>query len=132
MLDANTCIRYLNGRSLAVVRRVAATPPHEVCLCSVVKGEIWYGARRSADPEGNRTRQDAFFAQFITLPYDDLAAEQYSALRADLAVRGTPIGPNDMMIAAIALAHALTLVTHNTTEFSRVRGLKLDDWELEA
>jgi tRNA(fMet)-specific endonuclease VapC len=131
LLDANTCMRYLNGRSLAIVTRVAATPPDQIALCSVVKGEMWYGARRSSDPAGNRARQDEFFAQYITLPYDDAAADRYSLLRADLAALGRPIGPNDMMIAAIALAHDLILVTHNTSEFSRVNGLKLEDWELE-
>ena len=60
---------------------------------------------------------------------DDPAAEAYGRLRAELARRGTPIGPNDLMIAAIALAYALTLVTHNTAEFSRVPGLRLEDWE---
>jgi tRNA(fMet)-specific endonuclease VapC len=63
------------------------------------------------------------------LPFDDAAAEAYGRLRAELARRGTPIGPNDLMIAAIALAHDLTLVTHNTAEFSRVSGLRLEDWE---
>ncbi len=57
------------------------------------------------------------------------AAEAYGRLRAELARRGTPIGPNDLMIAAIALAQDLTLVTHNTAEFSRVPGLRLEDWE---
>jgi tRNA(fMet)-specific endonuclease VapC len=130
LLDTNACIRYLNGRSLAVVTRVSATPPDRITLCSVVKGEMWFGARRSADPVSNRARQDAFFAQFITLPYDDHAAEHYSILRADLAGQGRLIGPNDMMIAAIALAHSLILVTHNIDEFSRVNGLKLEDWEV--
>jgi tRNA(fMet)-specific endonuclease VapC len=131
LLDANTCIRYLNGRSLSVVTRVAATSPDQIVLCSVVKGEMWFGARRSADPAGNRARQDEFFAQFVTLSYDDAAADHYSRLRADLARIGKPIGPNDMMIAAIALAHELILVTHNTAEFSRIEGLSLEDWEAE-
>jgi tRNA(fMet)-specific endonuclease VapC len=66
--------------------------------------------------------------QFVSLPFDDRAAEEYGKVRAELAVRGTPIGPNDLMIASIALANQVTLVTHNTAEFSRIPGLTLDDW----
>src|SRR5437016_13074261 len=65
--------------------------------------------------------------QFVSLPFDDRAAEEYGKLRAHLAALGTPIGPNDLLIAAIALANRLTLVTHNTVEFSRVPGLVLED-----
>ena len=72
----------------------------------------------------------AFAAGFSTLAYDDRAAAEYAKVRADLAAKGTPIGPNDLMIAAIALANALILVTHNTSEFSRVVGLTLEDWQI--
>jgi tRNA(fMet)-specific endonuclease VapC len=65
-----------------------------------------------------------------SLPFDDAAAEEYGQLRAYLANQGTPIGPNDTMIAAIALANGLTLVTHNTAEFSRVPGLMIKDWQI--
>jgi len=67
--------------------------------------------------------------QVISLPFDDSAAEEYGKLRAHLATVGTPIGPNDLMIAAIALAHRLIVVTHNTVEFSRVPGLLVEDWQ---
>ena len=63
---------------------------------------------------------------------EDRAAEVYGRIRADLAARGTPIGANDLLIAAIALAHTLTLVTHNTGEFSRVARLLLEDWEMSS
>ncbi|HEV3257827.1 MAG TPA: type II toxin-antitoxin system VapC family toxin, partial [Gemmataceae bacterium] len=63
-----------------------------------------------------------------SLPFDDAAAAHYAPLRADLESKGTPIGPNDYQIAAIALANNVTLVTHNTQEFSRVVGLFLEDW----
>lgn len=64
------------------------------------------------------------------MPFDDAAAVVYAEIRAALAQAGKPIGPNDLQIAAIALANDLTLVTHNTREFSRVQGLKLADWEI--
>jgi tRNA(fMet)-specific endonuclease VapC len=64
------------------------------------------------------------------LPFEDRAAKVYGQIRADLETKGTPIGPNDLMIAAIALANDLTLVTHNTAEFSRVPALKFVDWHV--
>ena len=71
----------------------------------------------------------AFCRPFQSLAFDDRAAAEYGKIRADLASQGTPIGPNDLMIASIALSNGLTLVTHNTNEFSRVLGLKLEDWQ---
>ena len=61
--------------------------------------------------------------------FDDVAAKHCAKTRADLAAKGTPIGSNDLMIAATALAHNLTVVTHNTREFCRVENLQLEDWE---
>ncbi len=66
---------------------------------------------------------------FPSAPFDDASAEAYGRLRADLAAEGMLIGPNDLMIAAIALTHGLIVVTHNTAEFSRVAGLTLEDWQ---
>ena len=65
----------------------------------------------------------------MSLPFDDQAASIYGQIRADLAGKGLSIGPNDLMIAAIALAKGVTLVTHNTREFNRVAGLSIEDWE---
>jgi tRNA(fMet)-specific endonuclease VapC len=70
--------------------------------------------------------------RFISLPFDDQSAIIYGQIRAQLVASGTPIGPNDLLIASIALANNLILVTHNTREFSRVEDLRLEDWEIEA
>ncbi len=129
LLDTNTCIRYLNGRAPNIRARLRATHRDQVRVCSIVKAEMFAGALRSTDPVRSLARQTAFFARFISLPFDDAAAEAYGRIRADLLAAGTPIGPNDMLIAAIAVANGLTLVTHNTTEFSRISGLTLEDWE---
>jgi tRNA(fMet)-specific endonuclease VapC len=71
-----------------------------------------------------------FLPSFLSISFDDQTAQVYGQIRADLEAKGTPIGPNDTLIAAIALAHDLTLVTHNSSEFSRVPGLKLVDWHV--
>ena len=101
----------------------------EIAICSVVKAELFYGAMRSNNPTVTLARQQQFLSLFISLPFDDFAALIYGRIRSQLAALGTPIGPNDLQIAAIALANNLTLVTHNTREFSRVSGLILEDWE---
>ncbi len=129
LLDSNACIRYLNGRSVSLRNRLAAMTPGEVGVCSVVKAEMFAGAMRSNDPARTRSKQQTFLEQFVSLPFDDAAAEVYAIIRAQLEAAGTPIGPYDLQIAAIALANGLTLVTHNTREFSRVSGLLLEDWE---
>jgi len=132
LLDTNVCIRLLNGTSTAVQQRLAATNRSDVVVCSVVKAELFYGAMRSRNPDQTLTRYREFLEPFVSLPFDDEAAIAYGQIRADLARKGTPIGPNDLQIAAIALTHNLTLITHNTTEFNRVDGLPLEDWEIEA
>jgi tRNA(fMet)-specific endonuclease VapC len=87
------------------------------------------GARRIANPAATRLQVQTFCAPFVSLPFDDRAAEEYGNLRAHLASLGTSIGPNDRLIAAIDLANGLILVTHNTAEFSSVPGLTLEDWQ---
>ena len=103
--------------------------PSEIALCSVVKAELLYGTRNSKRVEENLKLLDQFFTPLTSLPFDDRCAEEYGIIRAQLAAQGSPIGPNDLLIAAIARTHDVTLVTHNTKEFSRITGLRLTDWE---
>ena len=88
-----------------------------------------YGAAKSKARERTLARLNLFFDAFISLPFDDRSAAIYGDVGADLERRGTPIGPNDLMIASIALANDLILVTHNCREFERVGNLKYEDWE---
>ncbi len=129
LLDTNTCIRHLNRRSESIIRKLASLVPEDIAVCSVVKAELFYGARKSNQPERTLARQQLFLNRFTSLPFDDRAAEIYGSVRVQLEARGTPISPNDLMIAAIAVANGLILVTNNVREFSRVEGLQLDDWE---
>ena len=129
LLDTNTCIVYLNGRNLSLRRRLESQPPYDIAVCSIVKGELFYGARKTANPARTLAQQQEFVNRFVSLPFDDTAANLFGIIRAQLETRGTPIGPYDLQIAAIALANNLILVTHNTREFSRVEGLEIEDWE---
>lgn len=129
LLDTNACIGVLTGRKPSVVARMQKRNPREIFLCTVVKAELYYGARKSAKTSENLALLHDFFAPLQCLPFDDLAAEHYGFIRADLAREGALIGPNDLLIAAIARSRDLCLVTHNSAEFSRVLGLRIEDWE---
>ncbi|MGA2500533.1 MAG: type II toxin-antitoxin system VapC family toxin [Tepidisphaeraceae bacterium] len=130
VLDTNACIRYLNGRAPKLKQHIDATDPADIRVCSVVKAELFFGAARSTDPAGTLQRQKHFLARFTSLVFDDAAAEIYGGIRAQLQALGTPIGPNDLLIASISIANGVTLVTHNVNEFSRVTGLSIEDWEV--
>ncbi len=129
LLDTNTCIRYINGRSPEVRKRLDTVSSRDVVVCSVVKAELFYGAMRSVNQRKTLAAQEQFLSLFLSLPFDDASAMYYGQIRAQLAAQGTPIGSNNLMIAAITLAYQLTLVTHNVKEFIRVENLKIEDWE---
>jgi tRNA(fMet)-specific endonuclease VapC len=128
LLDTNACIHVLNGTSAPVIARFRARSPRQLTLCAVVKAELLYGARKSRRVAENIAHLERFFAPLPSLPFDDACAAEYGLPRADLAGRGTPIGSNDLMIAAIARVHDLTVATNNINEFARVVGLRVEDW----
>jgi tRNA(fMet)-specific endonuclease VapC len=131
LLDTNVCIPYLNGRAPAIRTNLQARKPSEIRVCSVVKAELFAGAQKSTDPIKSLAKQRTFLAPFLSLPFDDAAADFYASIRAHLETRGLPTGSYDMQIAAIALANGCTLITNNVVEFSRVQHLMLEDWEVE-
>lgn len=130
LLDTNTCIRFINGRSPSIRAKMLTIDDANIALCTIVKAEMYTGSAKSQTPQRSREIQEEFFKRFISLPFDDQAAKIYGDIRAELEKGGMPIGGNDLMIAAIALANNLTLVTHNTREFERVAGLSLEDWQI--
>ena len=130
LFDTNTCIRYLNGRAPAIREKALAVTDTDIVISAITKGEMFAGAARSQMPQQTRSRQEAFFVRFVSLPFDDAAANEFGRIRAALEAAGTPIGPYDMQIAAIALVHNLIVVTHNTREFGRIAGLQIEDWEI--
>lgn len=129
LLDTNACIRILNGTSPPLIDRLRAVPRSLVRLSSVVKAELLYDARKSTRSAENLRLLERFFDTVTSLPFDDSCAEEYGLLREELDRAGTPIGPNDLLIAATARVHRAVLVTHNVREFSRVAELRLEDWE---
>lgn len=128
LLDTNVCVDFLNGRFPAVAKKLLSSTPGAVAVSSIAVAELRYGAEKSARPTENHDRLDFLLEDLRTLEFVAAAGAAYGRLRADLEARGTPIGPNDMLIAAQALAHDLILVSADVAEFERVEGLRLDNW----
>ena len=130
LLDTNVCIHLLNEKHPVILQHFRQHSPSDIALCSVVKAELLYGARRSQRVEANLQLLKIFFAPLQSLSFNDECAEHYGQIHADLLTQGKPIGPNDTLIAAIARANDAILITHNSSEFSRVAGLRIEDWEV--
>ncbi len=130
LLDTNAWIAYLNKKPSPIQSRILSAPPENLLLCDIVKAELYYGAHKSTRKAENLTRLEELFLLVHSLPFDTTAARYFGEIRATLERHGTLIGAYDMQIAAIALAHQLVLVTHNTREFSRIPHLRLEDWEI--
>lgn len=126
-LDANTVIHFFKGRG-NVARRLLAVAPTEIALPSVALLELEVGRLKSRNPE-RRQRELEELSAFVTiLPFGPPEAAAAAQVRADLEWAGLTIGPYDVLIAGTALSHRATLVTNNVSEFSRVRGLVVEDW----
>jgi tRNA(fMet)-specific endonuclease VapC len=126
LLDTNTVIHYLKGRE-SVVRRLRAASPREVAIPSVVAYEIEYGTLKLGSGR-RRSIATALLQALEQVPFDHDAAQEAARIRVTLEAHGTLIGPMDLLIAGTALSRGAVLITGNTREFSRVRGLRLMDW----
>jgi tRNA(fMet)-specific endonuclease VapC len=134
LLDTNGWILFLKPHQSGghvIAQRLAQCDEEEILLCSVVKAELWHGAEKYENRTARIAKLGEIFARYRSLPFDDAAARHYADIRHHLESRGQTIGPNDFQIAAICLAHDLTLVSTNTGEFGRVPGLKVEDWTQE-
>lgn len=127
MLDTNLCIRVLKVRPSPVRERFNAEA-ESLCISTVTLFELLYGAEKSARPVENRKTVERFAERLDVLPWDDAAAAHAADIRADLERKGTPIGAYDVLIAGHARSRGLTVVTGNLREFTRVEGLRTDDW----
>jgi tRNA(fMet)-specific endonuclease VapC len=126
LLDANIVVALLRGRNATLDRRVQRHRPADLAISSIIIHGLYYGAFKSARPSHNVALVDAL--QFQVVDFDREDARHAGEIRAILGLRGTPVGPFDVLIAGQARARNLVLVTHNSREFSRVPGLRIDDW----
>jgi tRNA(fMet)-specific endonuclease VapC len=127
LLDTNICIYIINSKPHAVLARFQQYRMGDIGLSSVVAAELAFGVAKSGSAR-NRQALEMFLAPLTIFPFDDESVWAYGDLRAALERSGTPIGPLDTMIAAHALSRQATLVTNNTREFSKVPGLRLENW----
>lgn len=127
LLDTNACIFLMKLRE-PVTRRVKQFGPDDLAVSSITCAELWFGAAKSQHPQRSRAAQDAFLEPFRVVDFDVKAADRYGTIRAHLARAGRQIGDRDLMIASIALANRMTVVTSNAAEFVRVPGLAVEDW----
>ncbi|MGH7821431.1 MAG: type II toxin-antitoxin system VapC family toxin [Candidatus Binatia bacterium] len=130
LFDTNAIVHLMKLRE-PLASRARATDPSTLAVSTITLAELWYGAARSQRPQRTRAEQDAALAPFRVLHFDADAADRYASVRAHLAAAGQLIGDRDLMIAAIALANRLTVITSNTGEFARVPGLKVENWMAE-
>lgn len=131
LLDTNTVSYFLRNHSPALSSRLLGMAPDSLAISVITAGELQFGVKRLG--AGQRAtslsqRLEHILESFATLPLPPEAGEHYATTRAYLEAKGTPIGGNDLWIAAHALAGDMTLITNNLREFLRVPGLKVEDW----
>ena len=128
LLDTNVVSDLIRHPHGVITKRISLEGEDNVCTSIIVASELRFGALKRSSEQ--LTRQlDLVLSTIQVMPFEAPADSLYGKLRVYLEKRGTPIGPNDMLIAAQALALDCTLVTRNVREFSRVPELKVDDWQ---
>lgn len=127
LLDSNTLIYFFRGTG-RVADNLQRQPASAVKIPTPALFELEYGTAKSSRPQQQRAQIDAVMRRFEVLPLDYPSARKAGVLRDSLESTGSPIGPYDLLIAGIALAHDLTVVTRNTREFARVPRLRVENW----
>lgn len=125
VVDTDVCVQALRGHE-GVLRALRERTPSDLFVASMTLAELRYGALKSRDPAGNQARVSLFLDPIAVLDFDADGAFVHADIR--WALRDQPIGERDLVIAAVARVHGLTLVTGNVREFGRVPGLSLESW----
>jgi tRNA(fMet)-specific endonuclease VapC len=128
MLDTDTSSYIMKRSNAEVLKKLQRVLIADVCISAISRCELMYGVEVSPRREQDQAALDVYLRHVAVLDYPSDAALDYAAIRADLKKRGTMIGANDLLIAAHARCLGLTLVTNNMREFSRVKGLKVENW----
>jgi tRNA(fMet)-specific endonuclease VapC len=128
LLDTNTCIYFLNRASEGIIKRFKELSPSHIKLPSITVAELYYGAEKSRFKSRNLERVKRFVSTFEIISFDEKACTTYAKIRYSLERSGTTVGPMDLLIASIGLAYSFTVVTNNVKEFTRIEGLKLENW----
>lgn len=132
MLDTDACITLIRQQSAKLLRQLRAHPVGEVGVSALTVAELFFGVEKSAHPARNRSALEQFLMPLEIAPFNPEASKRYGVVRADLERRGQAIGAIDTLIAAQALSLNATVVTHNRRDFSRVAGLRVEDWAAQG
>ena len=128
LLDTNIVSYWMRGDK-KVIERLKSHAPSELALSAITLAEILYGIEKSPAKKRERHHKIQQITSLLHLyTFDEKAAQEYALVRSELEESGRPISERDTQIAAVALAHQLTLVTHNVKEFGRIARLKVEDW----
>lgn len=125
VFDTNIIIEFLRGRLPMGLQLLQNTDSRLVKIPAIVEAELLLGALKSQNPEKNRLAVESLLCNYEVLPFDSACARVYARIRANLEATGRIIGPNDLIIAATALAHDAILATNSVREFQRVPGLRI-------
>lgn len=128
LLDTDICIYIIKNRFVGLIKKLRRVGIENVGISAVTVAELEYGVSNSDRSGESRARLYEFMVPFAFIDFDLNAARQYGKIRKELKDLGQPIGPMDILIAAIAMAHGHTLVTNNAKEFGKVPGLKTENW----
>ena len=128
MLDTDTSSYIMKRTNTNVLQRLQTVAVSDVCISAITKSEHLFGVEVSPRRQKDQAALDAFLRYVEVLDFPGEAALDYGRIRADLKARGAMIGANDLLIAVHARCLGLTLVTNNTREFGRVKGLKIENW----
>jgi tRNA(fMet)-specific endonuclease VapC len=127
LLDTDTCIHWLRGTA-AVRERVTAVGAREMAVSVITLAELRYGAAASARPDANHRAVDGLLGGLAVFGVSPAVARAFGEIKAKLRTRGQLLEDFDVLIAATAVTHGLTLVTNNTAHYGRIPGLRLDNW----
>ncbi len=127
-LDTNICIYFLKGTYPQIRTRLMQHGPEDIKIHVIVKAELLYGAAKSDKRKENEKNITGFLKPFEIVPFDDSATACYADICSKAEVKGSPVGPNDLIIAATVLSQSGVLVTNNTKEFQRIQELMVENW----
>jgi len=128
LLDTNICIYIAKRKPQRLMERLRKAKSEDAGMSVITYFELMYGAWKSEYRDMSLSRIEALRRLIAVAPLDDSAGSNFGRIRAELERKGTPIGPYDLLIAAHALTLGVTLVTNNAREFSRIEGLKVENW----
>lgn len=132
MLDTDTCSYIMKRSSDVLLKRLQRIALDDICISVITKSELLFGIEVSPKKQQNEEAFAAFLSHIDVLDFPNEASAHYGRIRAELKAKGEMIGASDLFIAAHARSLGLTLVTNNTREFSRIRGLAIENWTAKS